>query len=391
MMRLRRPYTSALDCCRWIAALLVTAQHLRYLLFVEYGAVQQKTLVVQAFYFLTGLGRMAVIAFFVLSGFLVGGTAVSKFLRDRYDAREYAIHRFSRIYTVLLPALLIGGLIDTIGLQYFDASQLYTAPKQYGAVPVSETVVESLDAPTLIANLLMTQTWLAPVFGSNVPLWSLACEWWYYWIFWAFLGAASARNTFIARSAYGVFAALLFIFLPAKILLWFVFWLMGVALTWSDAIRRKIHPLFGLLIFGAIIVGIRYSYTFKPFNVPDPPAIQFAKDFAIALGFCILLISLRHIRRFSFGPARLHRTMARFSYTTYLAHFPIAVLIVAVAHDKFGIPFVQQPTIASAAYFCLTLAGTYVYCYVFAMLTEHKTPQIREALSREGPARMEAG
>ncbi|MDB5823635.1 MAG: O-antigen acetylase [Herminiimonas sp.] len=382
MLNLPTPYATLLNCCRWIAALLVVLQHLRHLLFVDYGAVVHKSIALKAFYFLTGLGTPAVVVFFVMSGMLVGGTAAKRFASAQYDATDYAVHRASRIYTVLLPALLVGGILDMIGLLFFNDSQLYTNHRQYLSTPIGSVVAETLNLRTFLGNAAMTQSWLSPVYGSNVVLWSLAYEWWYYCLFWAVLGAASPSRRIAARLAFGAFGVVLLCVLPKEILAWFSIWLIGVALAWQQRLAVKIHPVAGLLPFGAILVGVQYSYTFKAGNVPDSFAIHYLKDLAVAIGFCLLLLSVSRLRTFRFGSARLHAAMADFSYTTYLVHFPFSVLLVAMAYDCLGIRFVQQPTVVGGAYFVALLVVMYLYSYGFATLTEHKTGRVRQALRR---------
>jgi peptidoglycan/LPS O-acetylase OafA/YrhL len=65
-----------LDLLRGSAAFLVLSGHLRSYIFQSYGELAQESLPVKAFYFGTGLGHQAVIIFFALSGFLVGGKAL---------------------------------------------------------------------------------------------------------------------------------------------------------------------------------------------------------------------------------------------------------------------------------------------------------------------------
>jgi len=67
-----------LNIVRWVAALLVVLQHIRFLWFAEYANEQNKSSLIKIFYFFTGFGSEAVIVFFVLSGFLVGGGSLTK-------------------------------------------------------------------------------------------------------------------------------------------------------------------------------------------------------------------------------------------------------------------------------------------------------------------------
>jgi peptidoglycan/LPS O-acetylase OafA/YrhL len=74
-VRLWWPY---LDLARGVAALLVAISHLRAFSFVDFHQADHPRLIWSCFYFLTGFGHQAVMVFFVLSGFLVGGTVVSR-------------------------------------------------------------------------------------------------------------------------------------------------------------------------------------------------------------------------------------------------------------------------------------------------------------------------
>ncbi len=375
-------YSVALDCCRWVAAFLVVISHVRHMLFANYDVIVNKSILMKAFYFVTGLGDEAVIVFFVLSGLLVGGGAAKKFLAGRYDAREYAIHRISRIYTVLIPALLIGGLLDWIGMLYFNDSTLYTAHNPYLTLPMSpDLVLDSLNLQTLFGNLLMTQHWLTPVFGSNGPLWSLTSEWWFYWLFWSLLGAASSNKSPVIRVAYAAFATAMAVVLPASVLLWFAIWLIGVAMAFSDRLRFHLPPLAGIAAFGMVLVGVRIARSTHLFNGDvDPLMPHFWLDLFVTAGCCVLLLSLRRIRSFRFGNHGFHRRMAGFSYTTYLVHFPLMVLTTAFLHDDFGTRFGQQPALLSGAYLLAMIIFLYLYSYVFAQWTEGKTTQVRHLL-----------
>ena len=65
-----------LDMLRGCAAVLVMAGHLRAYVFQNYDSLNSPDLSVKIFYAITGLGHQAVIIFFAMSGFLVGGKAL---------------------------------------------------------------------------------------------------------------------------------------------------------------------------------------------------------------------------------------------------------------------------------------------------------------------------
>ena len=62
----------------------MVAEHARSLVFVDYGELQSPGLWAKGFYFLTGFGHEAVMVFFVISGYLVGGKVWSLY-RERSE------------------------------------------------------------------------------------------------------------------------------------------------------------------------------------------------------------------------------------------------------------------------------------------------------------------
>lgn len=148
----------ALDLVRGLAALMVLLVHARGDAFVEFGALppDQRTHLVAVLFGLTRLGQEAVLAFFALSGFLVGGQLIDKCRGGTFDVRIYAIDRMTRILIPLVPACIVTALVD-----YF----LYATPPH---------------AIQLIANMVGLNDLVAPTLAHNIPLWSLAYEIWFY-------------------------------------------------------------------------------------------------------------------------------------------------------------------------------------------------------------------
>jgi peptidoglycan/LPS O-acetylase OafA/YrhL len=63
----------------------------------------------------------------VISGFLVGGRTILNLHDKGFGIIDYLVHRFSRIYTVLIPALIVGFILDRLGI----ASGIYNHPDQF--------------------------------------------------------------------------------------------------------------------------------------------------------------------------------------------------------------------------------------------------------------------
>ena len=99
-----------LDSLRFIAAFMVLLSHARNTFFPPFGElpVDQQNIFSMVFTMFCRMGHEAVIVFFVLSGFLVGGRGFERMKNGSMNVGSYAIDRFARIcpppscYPVLL-------------------------------------------------------------------------------------------------------------------------------------------------------------------------------------------------------------------------------------------------------------------------------------------------
>lgn len=98
---------AALDFLRWTAAFAVLAGHVRAFCFPPYGEFANPGVLTRAFYLGTGFGHQAVMVFFVLSGFLVGGRALEKMEHQKFKPGDYMIDRVSRLYPVFIACLVL--------------------------------------------------------------------------------------------------------------------------------------------------------------------------------------------------------------------------------------------------------------------------------------------
>jgi peptidoglycan/LPS O-acetylase OafA/YrhL len=177
-----------LNASRWVAAFFVVLQHVFHVT-INYSDIKDPSLFLRAANFFGGFGHMAVIVFFVVSGYLVGGRAILYFKDKGFSARDYSIHRFSRIYTVLIPALIVGYMLDWSGIAFFNASGIYNHPDAFSGNAFGNDMAKHLSLGIFLGNLLQLQTITVAPLGSNIPLWSLANEWWYYVVFGFFMVA----------------------------------------------------------------------------------------------------------------------------------------------------------------------------------------------------------
>lgn len=370
--------SSFLNMSRWLAAFLVVIAHIRHLIWVDYAEVVHKTVLVKGVYFVTGLGHEAVIIFFVISGFLVGGLTLSKWLESGPDLGAYASARVSRIYVVLIPALFVGLGLDWIGLQWFNTSELYTNAAKY-SMSVHPDIAADMTFTTLLGNVFMMQNILVGTLGSNAPLWSLAYEWWYYCLFGFFAFAFTNKGN--TRFVFGLLGFTVAVLLPTKILLWGCIWSLGlVAQMWLKSKAWRPSAWLGICIFSFAMVASRLSHSSESTINADSYLIEFSRDFLLAIGFVVALVSASRLTKHLPRP-QLSAWFAEFSYSTYLIHFPALLLIVAFCFHVFDLKFQTQPSPLGLIYMMALTVMVYVICYFFAKLTERHTHIARKKLN----------
>lgn len=349
-----------LNLIRWIAALLVVMTHIRTLLFVNLEQLDKKNIYLDIFYFLTSLGGEAVIVFFVLSGYLVGGKVYQDFILNKFEWKNYLIKRLSRLYVVLIPALLIGGLLDYLGILYFNDTFIYN--NALHLTPFNYNISERLNIMNFLSNLFMLQTTFTPQFGSNGPLWSLANEFWYYLIFPLLLKMKFSRH--LLTKVFSLFLLLLLILvLNIDILLYFAIWAVGVlAYLYNGKIIK--FPFALIILILCIYIDTIHILPYSKLNA-----------LTIALGVGLLLTSLKYNYKFK-NFIKLNEVLADSSYSLYLFHAPFLLFLVS----SYSIPISQQVSEEGLFLFGFILIIIYIYSFCMYFLFEKNTYKIKNYL-----------
>jgi peptidoglycan/LPS O-acetylase OafA/YrhL len=337
-------FSVQLDLLRWIAALAVFISHFSYLGIA--GVAGEP---------LTSFGRVGVIVFFVLSGYVIAYVA-----HERHsDIDDYALARVARLYSVYLPALALTVVLDLYG-RNLDAAiyGAYPAPALFNALKKLPVFLSFMQE-----NALFSSRWF-----SNGPLWSIAYEFWYYVVYAiAFYTRGIRRIIFIALCAFMA---------GWKILLLLPIWLAGAMIYHNRnriksavpsaartlllvgsigmvavASPRVYSSLEGLRIFGMELTG----GGFQAF---------FISDYVCAIPMTLLLAGLVSSERGAYpkwlaAPIRL---LAGFSFSLYVFHVP--VILFARAAGLYD-PEVTWQSLLAAGAIVLTI-------YLLSLVSEQK-------------------
>jgi len=373
-------FRSFLDLVRWLAAFAVFASHLRNHVHVKHGQIAEGSAgwLVEVWYLASSLHWEAVSVFFVLSGFLVGGIGTARARTDSFDCRAYALDRVTRIYAAFAPAVILGWALDSVivqsggGLGIYDMSHpLVVGPSQY-------PYAQQLTGEVLYSNLLMLQSFYVRPVGSNLPLWTLSFEFWFYVVFGC--GVVLATGSSWVRRGAGLLVAAAVIFLMGyRLPAFMMLWLLGLVAALPGAQWLRCPRVALLSFIGTLIAARVHDYS------PATSAVaHYVWEFAPAAAFAWLVFSSRG----RCGPwlTRMQRPnamLASFSFSLYLVHYPVMLaLLVAIGNaGADGVRVGYQPDDpAGAAIYLGVFVAVLVLAYGFAFVTERQTGRVRELL-----------
>lgn len=304
-----------LDAMRGLAAVSVLCTHLRQVFFVPYheagGGLLVKFLYIDHY-----VARAAVIFFFALSGYLVGMSVVNSIESERWSWRDYLLSRLSRLYVVLIPALLLTALLDWIGrLNPVSRWAYFNDTLEAGFTTAHLDTLKNF-----FGTLFFLQNIHTNWFGSNSPLWSLSCEFWYYIVFPVIALTLMRRKSWMWSL---LFLAAMGWFLGGQVAALFPCWLGGVAvgilarrrLIFGKTLRR----LLGCAAVAGLLAAIAAAGAHK--------LNGYAADYVVAL----IAMALIWVALSSPAAWKPYATAAVFlseiSYTLYVTHLPFLLLV----------------------------------------------------------------
>jgi peptidoglycan/LPS O-acetylase OafA/YrhL len=353
-----------LDFIRLSAALLVLFGHARGTLLEGIATVEHPTILIRAFYLISGLQHEGVILFFVVSGFLVGGSAWRLIGEGRFQYRGYFINRFVRIYLVYVPSLIFVLVLDQIGKSFL----LDTRPYGVRSLPLTWDEVA--------CHLVTLQGIMCGAWAANPPLWSLGYEWLFYLVaplLFIPMLVSKRRNLFnvVAPTAILMWLA----WRNPEWPIWFGMWLLGV-LAARVFETRPVSTLVGACGILVCCGGLMLS------RLKIVPLT--ATDIVVAISIAIA-ISSRTLMQF--GDLAFVRRGAGLSYSLYVVHFPVCMFVAALYERWLQWPAgLVQPDLSGVAGFVGIVAIALSVAWLFARVTEDHTPTVRRWLAHSAPA-----
>jgi peptidoglycan/LPS O-acetylase OafA/YrhL len=333
-----------LDGLRLVAALVVFVTHCSQFWWPRIFAV------------LRPIGHDAVVVFFVLSGYVIAFST----LRKNRGGRHYALARLARLYSVVLPALAL-----TLGLQLAGTA---INPEFYHGVVRAHDGIRML-----LAAFFLQEVWtLSANPATNMPLWSLGSEFWYYAIF----GAAVFVRPWRWKIALTASIALL---AGYKILLLLPVWLLGVGvflhggrISLTRAVART-----GCVAFPGLLVLSHFWLRDYPVT-PGFKPLYYSGAFLTDLVRGVLVAGMIQCFDVGFGRKTVIpaialpvRWAADHTFSLYVYHFPL------IAFATAAIPFDH----GSGWQAGLTMALILIVIVALSVVTESKRQAWHQGLS----------
>ena len=305
---MNKGYSLYLDVLRFSAAMVVFFSHV---------ASQDLT---NGFLWQTkAYAQTAVMIFFVMSGYVIGFVTHEK----ETNITDFSVARVSRLWSIVIPALLLTAICDYIGL-HFNADLYRESAWPY---PENSQVLHYFLSFFLVQNFWDMN--LNP--GINGPFWSLTYEWVYYILFGLFY--------FFKSKIKWLFILFIMIISGPTIILLFPIWLLGYALFKFELKNKKVFEqsyLKAFISFVAILLIIIAGPEVREINtnVAWMSRAEIVGDYFDALMFVIHLYFSPHIiniiKPVLFKYEKLIRWSASLTFALYLFHRPIIQLIAAL-------------------------------------------------------------
>jgi peptidoglycan/LPS O-acetylase OafA/YrhL len=153
-------------------------------------------------------------------------------------------------------------------------------------------------------------------------------------------------------------------FLTWEILIFFGVWLLGaVASLWT----KRVPPWW---LAACLLTPILLVARAEVLKVP------YGWQYLLGVAFALVIVSLANgSRRWFFCKPSAY--LADFSYSVYLIHFPVLMLVISLAFSFTGYGIKVPFGAAGLIWFALVFAATILFAWLVSMFTERNTHLVR--------------
>jgi peptidoglycan/LPS O-acetylase OafA/YrhL len=326
---MNREVSAYLECARLAGAVLVLLGHMQLNWTPGIGQV------------FVPLGNESVAILFVISGFVIGFVSSGR----ETTMRNYMIHRSARAYSILIPCVVFGLVLDFAGKHFM--------PHYYHAMswpPLQSDGNEIL--ASLFSLTFLGGAWGQDMFpGSMAPYWTFPLEWTYYLVFGAAWYLRGWGRLLMLAVVCAVAGPQAFIFFPL--------WLMGmISFRLHRGLKLSITAgrwIFFTALLVVLIVQTAIFYSGFQFGFGAQKAPDLWPFYLAGVGFCVLTIGFAYSGIKIGAYTGWARWLAGASGSLYLLHFPLARFI------NGAVPWTWHPILRESLMFLLVVGVTLVF------------------------------
>lgn len=321
------PNLRSLDALRGILATYVVLHHARWLLWAgqtEWVKLPHSVCANAIAYASSCLryGHEAVMIFFALSGFFIHLRFAQKLAdcgQTQLNSTKFYARRVHRLLAPYALALVVTAVLDVFGNRYFPV--LYSAHS--GNSMLDELFKHKGYSPaSVVPAICLVPSALGRDFGTNGPLWSLAYEVLYYLVYpiWSAVRLKSGVLAFAVIPLLCLGATFIPVHsFPLEVFSSYAIWLGGAYLAELWCRGRVETQSIGFVIFVFFVAFALLHCLTSAWSV-------LLADIALGVTavWCFSLVPKNWPKR------RWHRALEYLgirSYTTYIMHFPVLVLM----------------------------------------------------------------
>lgn len=312
-----------LNVLRALAAQAVVLGHLYQLFFFgdHLGTETfSTTLLHKAIVVISAYSHDAVTFFFVISGYLVGGQVINTFKTGSFSWTRYLENRLIRLWIVLIPCLFLTLAIDKLSIALGDGARVIGEWRSL--YPANWLADEPWSVARFVANAMFFTRAPAPMFGTNLSLWSLTNEFWYYMLLPAIGSLLSKRSrskvpSLIVACGLSIFLWQLLDGLTVPFFVGFGIWMLGAAIRYIPFSTRS----------AAAVALVALASGYAAANFPQPIEST-ARDLVTALLASSLIYLSRLITCESLR--KPSDFFSKYSYSLYAIHLPILVFLMSM-------------------------------------------------------------
>jgi peptidoglycan/LPS O-acetylase OafA/YrhL len=311
------------------------------------------------------IAHLAVIVFFVISGFSVASSST------RYSrASQFIAARWSRLYSVALPMLIFALLLDWLmGAAVNPLYPNWQYSKWYAHLAIN--------------SVFLGEFWTATYRPfSIIPYWSLAYEFWYYVLFAILLYGKGRLKIAFLIIVFLIMGPRMWILLPC--------WYLGViSYRWFGQLGLNLGPMSASAIFIALFILYQWSGSdaslataslelCSSVEASAPHLFKcgysrwFLADYPVGIVFAFLVASVNS--KSDFGDrwlAKFIRWFAPLTFGLYLAHYTLILAVLSRVGEN--PPVWLGWTLAFLVVLIATLIG---------LLFDRSRPQLKRAIQR---------